>query len=88
MTKKEFLKNHWFNFPKPEGTRHTLEFTPKSDGNIESIQKIALNNAGNSTEIEMRYMLCQKLIIEKNYEFTIEDVQSINAIHEEYNRLY
>ena len=88
MTKEEFLKKHWFNFPNPKGTNHTLEYAPKNDGNIDAVQKVTLNNAGDLSLLEMRFELSRIIIIEKNYEFTLEDAQSINDIHEEYNRLY
>lgn len=88
MTKKEFLEKHWFNFPNPKGTAHTLEYAPKNDGNVDAIQKVTLNNAGDLSELEMRSALSRIIIIEKNYEFTDEDAQFINDVHEEYNRRY
>ncbi|WP_298546234.1 hypothetical protein [uncultured Aquimarina sp.] len=85
MTKEEFLKNHWFNFPLPEGTAYTLEYTPKNDANVDAIRKTTLNNATDVSELDMRIALSRKLLTDKDYEYTQNDVKSIFDAHEDYN---
>lgn len=85
MTKEEFLNNHWFNFPLPEGTVCTLEYAPKNDSNVDAIRKATLNSVTGVSELNTRITLSRKLITDMDYEYTENDAKSIIDAHQDYN---